>query len=401
MKQYFFIILSFFFSVQTVYAEKGKQKIDILLSPYQTKQLQRIKLKLQALPDFTADKTYVYPKEKEKKWKAQARRILRGKYKKIPIERILKTVPINKKKTEVWFENIFNLFVLFLLLKILGTACIIVGISWYLYKVGISFKACLFISIPIPIVCTFVAWCLNTGYEFIFALIGFLTTPIMFANIHLAYYRKKRVEKFLPYWSFFTTIIWGTMAIMFESILFGTLWALPFGLFLGISRINAVSDMIFDLHDYEDRDAQDHLLSVMFPSLLCVATSIILNFVGPPILPNLFSPGLLYIGGTGFFLTELLISCRLFQDDYDGKYFAHNTFYFIVLFITIIVGSTMSIAILMKFSGTFLMLFIIIKLIELLVAIGSVSAGLLGTGVILWVSVQIMLSNPKYFFFFN
>jgi hypothetical protein len=148
---------------------------------------------------------------------------------------------------------------------------------------------------------------------------------------------------------------------------------------------------------YEDEKA--------IPRTMASSFVLIVLFVGVKVagvaLPyfNIFSTGVLVVGGFVYFVSLLIISSKWYQAHTD-IYVWHQILAIGSLIAALFVGSVWDISFIRNMAGTFLALYLMEKYIEIPNITHHWALGSLGLGLILYTFSMIIRMYPQYFLFF-
>lgn len=194
-------------------------------------------------------------------------------------------------------------------------------------------------------------------------------------------------------------LFWAIPALMFNSPAMGFVSMFPLGFFLAHTFVMVPFERLIGGEDV--RRGEDSTLAK------CIGVSFLflgfyLFIEGFDIaLPgfNVFATGLLYLGTSVFSVSQLILASRWMTGYGESGFLLYQVMAVVAAIGFIYMGSVLDISVLQEAGGTFLMLYLLQKFIEVFSfdSLASMGGCFLGVGLMLYLSSIFIKAYPAYF----
>lgn len=378
------------------------------LRPDQQKQAQSLLRKLQAIPILVQDKEFT-KKEAEarkKQYLTQLKKVFGKDIEYATAQTLLSNAMRNNQvrkadsKAKKIAEQIDDASALSIIMTILGGLLIVGFILWNLFKITGPWGV-LLASVIIIIVALSWADGQTGSARIYYGLVGFLLIPgAMILGQFLLFDDINDLDVVITVWATLLSAVWFFVTHVFGITIFGALTLIPFGYV--VSKFAHIPLTYFlddeDPHSTKkDYHFDNRLISV---GLVFLTMYLLVYLYALSETVRLFGHSLLYLGGLCFYLTESTISIKWFTDPSEKrfKYVAHQIIFPGITIIMLLIGIRFNINGFIGFGASFLTVYVIEKIVEVVHATKRKSLSLILVGVLLWGVVTFFEYAPQYIF---
>jgi hypothetical protein len=214
------------------------------------------------------------------------------------------------------------------------------------------------------------------------------------------YLHHKKLQTFYKAWGtnayslgcLLSTIVWGAIALFYESTVIGFITIIALEAYLGFAIVAQPGTYLLGF------TSRSLLPRAVFSSLflLIVYVSVRLTSIELPTF-SIFAPGVLFVGTFVYFLGLLIWSSKWYSRQ-KSEYAILQPITIISGAIALYLGSVGEIQQLQGIGGTFFFLYVIEKYFELMWSQKRIVWATLGLSILLFTSAWIMKQYPEYFF---
>ncbi len=203
-----------------------------------------------------------------------------------------------------------------------------------------------------------------------------------------------KTEKFFSFNSFILFVIWGGVALFYQSSFIAFMSILALESFLGFSVM--VMPLCYCIGFKEKSSIPRAMMASFFLLFFCTISKIVglnLSYF------NVFSKGMLFIGTFVYFIGLLIISTKWYSHKNKEHYIYLQLLTIISGVLAFFIGSVWQISQIQGIGGTFFILYLIEKYFELPWGKKTWAWRMLGLSIILYLLSFLIRQYPEYFLF--
>jgi hypothetical protein len=188
------------------------------------------------------------------------------------------------------------------------------------------------------------------------------------------------------------TVIWGAIAIAYESVMIGFLTIL---VLMGAMALSPFVPRFVERMGFKRYDLGATVLVISFVLVMIFFATEVLNFHG--IYAEVFKPAVFWIGTEAYFTALTVLAVRWYHREKPGRYLRWQIVSIVSGIVALYIGTYWNIPVIQEIAGTYFLIYLFEKYIEMQDWRRRWAWASLGLGIMLYIAALLINIYPQFF----